>query len=257
MHSTPGDATSPGVPVPSRTREVPGGRRHAQVTAAPAAAPPRAWHRHLELTATILLAVATVMTAWSAFQANKWNAVQTRSYSVAVRAPRRVHQGLDAGGPAADHRRPAVHRLAPGHERRDRRSAAHRVRPGPGHVLDVPVQAVPPGVRARAARLARRGPGNQRVGTLEPVRDAGVRARARGRSPPPREVRRGVRRPGRRGDRAGRATTCSPPSCARRCCSSAASASSSAPRAVGPPWSCAAAPAAHHAGRLATFPVHL
>jgi hypothetical protein len=48
----------------------------------PAAAPPR-WHRHLELTATILLAVATVMTAWSAFQANKWNAVQTRSYSAA------------------------------------------------------------------------------------------------------------------------------------------------------------------------------
>ncbi|WP_156043908.1 hypothetical protein [Cellulomonas sp. URHE0023] len=41
------------------------------------------WHRHLELTATIMLAVATVMTAWSAFQANKWNAVQTRSYSAA------------------------------------------------------------------------------------------------------------------------------------------------------------------------------
>ena len=47
------------------------------------AATTRHWHRHLELAATILLAVATVMTAWSAFQANKWNAVQTRSYSVA------------------------------------------------------------------------------------------------------------------------------------------------------------------------------
>ncbi|WP_155855928.1 hypothetical protein [Cellulomonas sp. URHD0024] len=50
---------------------------------APAATPPL-WHRHLELVATIMLAVATVMTAWSAFQANKWNAVQTRSYSAAA-----------------------------------------------------------------------------------------------------------------------------------------------------------------------------
>lgn len=55
----------------------------APESSAPATVPPRRWHRHLELTATILLAVATVMTAWSAFQANKWNAVQTRSYSVA------------------------------------------------------------------------------------------------------------------------------------------------------------------------------
>jgi len=43
----------------------------------------RGWHKHVELVATVLLAVATVMTAWSAFQANKWNAVQTRSYSAA------------------------------------------------------------------------------------------------------------------------------------------------------------------------------
>jgi len=63
----------------------------SQVTAAPTAQEPRAWHRHLELTATILLALATVMTAWSAFQANKWNAVQTRSYSVA--SAHRVESG--------------------------------------------------------------------------------------------------------------------------------------------------------------------
>jgi len=49
----------------------------------PSPATPRRWLRHVELIATIMLAVATVMTAWSAFQANKWNAVQTRSYSAA------------------------------------------------------------------------------------------------------------------------------------------------------------------------------
>jgi len=62
-----------------------------QVSTTAPATSPRAWHRHLELTATILLALATVMTAWSAYQANKWNAVQTRSYSVA--SAHRVESG--------------------------------------------------------------------------------------------------------------------------------------------------------------------
>jgi hypothetical protein len=41
------------------------------------------WHRHLELVATILLAVATVTTAWSAFQSSKWGGFSTASYSAA------------------------------------------------------------------------------------------------------------------------------------------------------------------------------
>ncbi|WP_421733059.1 hypothetical protein [Cellulomonas sp.] len=42
------------------------------------------WHRHLELVATILLAVATVTTAWSAFQSSKWGGYSTASYSAAT-----------------------------------------------------------------------------------------------------------------------------------------------------------------------------
>lgn len=40
--------------------------------------------KRIELLATILLAVATVATAWSAFQSTKWSGVQTDSYSAAA-----------------------------------------------------------------------------------------------------------------------------------------------------------------------------
>ncbi|MGY4642349.1 hypothetical protein [Cellulomonas sp. URHB0016] len=46
----------------------PDGRRHAQ---------------RLELIATVLLAAATVMTAWSAFQSSTWGSLATSSYSAA------------------------------------------------------------------------------------------------------------------------------------------------------------------------------
>ena len=42
------------------------------------------WHRHLELVATVLLAVATVTTAWSAFQSGKWGGYSAASYSAAT-----------------------------------------------------------------------------------------------------------------------------------------------------------------------------
>ncbi|MEU2200117.1 hypothetical protein [Isoptericola sp. NPDC019482] len=39
--------------------------------------------RRVELVATVLLALATVVTAWSAFQATKWSGVQANSYAAA------------------------------------------------------------------------------------------------------------------------------------------------------------------------------
>ncbi|GAA1403832.1 MULTISPECIES: hypothetical protein [Oerskovia] len=40
-------------------------------------------HRHLELVAAVLLAIATVMTAWSAFQSARWGGEMATSYSAA------------------------------------------------------------------------------------------------------------------------------------------------------------------------------
>ncbi|MGV8966381.1 MAG: hypothetical protein ACOH2F_08875 [Cellulomonas sp.] len=42
--------------------------------------------RRLELVATALLALATLLTAWSAFQATKWSGVQANNYSAASAA---------------------------------------------------------------------------------------------------------------------------------------------------------------------------
>jgi hypothetical protein len=41
--------------------------------------------RHLDLIATALLAIATVLTAWSAFQSSQWSGVQAVAYSAASR----------------------------------------------------------------------------------------------------------------------------------------------------------------------------
>lgn len=43
------------------------------------------WYRHLDLMATVLLALATVLTAWSAFQSSQWSGVQAAAYSAASR----------------------------------------------------------------------------------------------------------------------------------------------------------------------------
>jgi hypothetical protein len=52
---------------------------------APSAPARSGWYRHLDLVATILLAAATVLTAWSAFQSSQWSGVQAAQYSVAAR----------------------------------------------------------------------------------------------------------------------------------------------------------------------------
>ncbi|MCK9793473.1 hypothetical protein M1843_06925 [Isoptericola sp. 4D.3] len=55
-------------------------------TTTPARAPddgPRTVSRRVELAATVLLALATVVTAWSAFQSTKWSGVQANSYAAA------------------------------------------------------------------------------------------------------------------------------------------------------------------------------
>jgi len=53
-------------------------------TTAPAPDPEtRTVSRRVELVATVLLALATVVTAWSAFQSTKWSGVQANSYAAA------------------------------------------------------------------------------------------------------------------------------------------------------------------------------
>jgi hypothetical protein len=51
----------------------------------PDAAPePRRSHRRLELVATLLLAFATLGTAWSAYQSREWTGEQSQGYSRAT-----------------------------------------------------------------------------------------------------------------------------------------------------------------------------
>ena len=104
-------------------------------TAEPAQVTESGWYRHLDLIATILLAVATVMTAWSAFQANKWNGCR----------PDRLQRGLARRAPSPPRPRPSPASSRPSTccssrtgsqatARGERRAAAHRaVRPRPRH----------------------------------------------------------------------------------------------------------------------------
>ena len=72
----------------------------AAVAAAPDSPPQRDW---IEIVATVLLAVAAVATAWSSYQANRWNGEQAKAASRAnalahQRGPRpRARGGPDAG----------------------------------------------------------------------------------------------------------------------------------------------------------------
>ncbi|MFD6164444.1 hypothetical protein ACFWFR_04605 [Oerskovia sp. NPDC060287] len=70
--AAPGAASPPAGPVPG----APGSPTAPGGTVA-------AVHRHLELVAAILLGVATVMTAWSAFQSARWGGEMATSYSAA------------------------------------------------------------------------------------------------------------------------------------------------------------------------------
>lgn len=54
----------------------------------------------LELGATVLMAVATILTAWSAFQSTKWSGVQANSYASAAAARTQSTKASTAGGQA-------------------------------------------------------------------------------------------------------------------------------------------------------------
>ena len=56
------------------------------------------WYRHLDLVATILLAVATVLTAWSAFQSSQWGGVQATQYGAASRDRAESNQAATLAG---------------------------------------------------------------------------------------------------------------------------------------------------------------
>lgn len=76
--------TDHGSPSP-RGRSTPGATNPSTGPGSPAApgGPVAAVHRHLELVAAVLLAIATVMTAWSAFQSAQWGGEMATSYSAA------------------------------------------------------------------------------------------------------------------------------------------------------------------------------
>lgn len=67
-------------------------------TAEPAGVTESGWYRHLDLVATILLAVATVLTAWSAFQSSQWGGVQAIAYSAASRERAQSNQAATLAG---------------------------------------------------------------------------------------------------------------------------------------------------------------
>jgi len=69
-----------------------------QVTAPQAPVSESGWYRHLDLVATILLAVATVLTAWSAFQSSQWGGVQAIAYSTAARERAESNQAATLAG---------------------------------------------------------------------------------------------------------------------------------------------------------------
>lgn len=56
------------------------------------------WYRHLDLVATALLAIATVLTAWSAFQSSQWSGVQAAAYSAASRERAESNQAATLAG---------------------------------------------------------------------------------------------------------------------------------------------------------------
>jgi hypothetical protein len=56
------------------------------------------WYRHLDLVATALLAIATVLTAWSAFQSSQWSGVQAAAYAAASRDRAESNQSATLAG---------------------------------------------------------------------------------------------------------------------------------------------------------------
>ena len=73
----------------------------AAVAAAPDSPPQRDW---IEIVATVLLAVAAVATAWSSYQANRWNGEQAKAASRAnaLRISAARAQGLAQGQTQVD-----------------------------------------------------------------------------------------------------------------------------------------------------------
>ena len=56
------------------------------------------WYRHLDLIATALLALATILTAWAAFQSSQWSGVQAVAYSAASRERAQSNQAATLAG---------------------------------------------------------------------------------------------------------------------------------------------------------------
>ena len=100
----------------------------------------------LEIVATVLLALATVATAWSGYQASRWNGEQAKAFSRAQRRTDRVDARVVARRRADADRRRHVHPVG------------RRVRPRRDDACRLLLQALPRRVQARGRRLDRDKP---------------------------------------------------------------------------------------------------
>ena len=122
-------------------------------------------HVHLELLATILLAIAAVATAWSSYQSSRWSGVQAIDFSHANAARVEFDQGGDRSRPGDPGRCPHLHPVG------------QRLR-GRGHpALELLPPALPARIQARRAGLDRDPPAEEPQRAPDPVLDAPIQAR--------------------------------------------------------------------------------
>ena len=169
-----------------------------------------AGRNRVELVATVLLAVATVATAWSGYQSTRWNGEQAKAGGARERAADRVGQG----GGAREH--------PDGDRRGDLHAVGQRLRAEPDGARGLLLQALPRGVQARRRRLDRDEAAQEPERAADTVRDAAVQARGARGGRAARRGGRGLRRAGARGTSSAHRTTCWVSSCSRRRCSSQA-----------------------------------
>ena len=175
-----------------------------------------------ELVATVLLAFAAVATAWSGYQATRWNGEQAKASSRtnAIRIDAARAQGLSEAQKEVD--------VATYHP------VGRRLRPSRDRAHDVLRETLSRGVQARVRRVARDEAVDERAGAVDAVRHAAVHARRRGGGGAARRRGRGVRSVRSGATSSARRTTSSASSSSPSRCSSRARARSSRTHACAP-----------------------
>ena len=174
----------------------------------------------IEIVATVLLALATVATAWSGYQASRWNGEQAKVFSRGAAA--RIESAKAAG-------------LANAQTQVDVATFTQWVDAYALERTEPPTSTSPASVRGPAGRRRLGGdpPAQEHERAADPVRDARVPARSAGRRRIGSRRTRKRGRPRRARTSSARRTTCSGSSSSRPCSSSPASPPSSGHRRCG------------------------